>query len=617
MFSLDAYFELARVDVNKAKEYCLKYEDDIFAKCELVILDIGYFNQRNLEENSSLLKEYYTKLKKSNYKDRIGYIIASSCFDLFDYNEVVKYGKNIVNKINNEYLSAIYNLSLVYLRKENDEIIDNLTSILYSSGNNFSSVLIHALIYAIGNYYFLKGNNKKADEVFSKCYLILENKEVIARASLRLRVYHDGNEDRLREDFNTWRNFSTKEFHYLFFSDLVQLYDFAQVAPELTKDIHEELISNGLVDDKDNEYMNSATIEYCLSNYKEAYEIFKKINNEKLHAKKDILFNFADTIYNTRDRRLYGEAIEIIKGLVSSNELNESMNRYMLHVLRSIYYEQHEFAKLEQLMDEHKQIFSNELKGLCLASRGEYDLAFNYIKKDYNETKKPSAYYNFFKVKDDAVSDKIFNDFNSGKTGEDYRNLALMYFHGFGIAKSIDTNKALEYAIKGRNMEPNRNCHCSVLGAIYLALNEYDKAFNLFKEGYKSYINHKENCACSLGFYCYCLIFGYGCKKDEDKAFKILDEFNYKDASDVIVYDYAYLCLKRNVNLKRAYDLLLEHNEWRYDLGKYFLLIKVAKKLGLEYKGFEKKFKENIKHVPIREREYYKSNPEVFYLTNI
>lgn len=617
MFSLDMYFELARTDANKAKEYCLKYEDDIFAKCELVILDIGYFNERNLEENSNLLKEYYTKLKKSNYKDRIGYIIASSCFDLFNYDEVVKYGKDIVNRMDNEYLSAIYNLSLVYLRKENDEVIDCLINILYSSGNNFSSVLIHALIYAIGNYYYLKGDSKKADEVFSKCYLILENKEVIARASLRLRIYHDGDEDKLREDFNTWRKFSSKDSHYLFFSDLVQLYDFAQTAPKLTKEIHEELINDGLVDDKDNEYMNRATIEYYLYNYKEAYEMFKKIDNEKLHAKKDVLFYFADTIYNIRDRRLYNEAIEIITEIIDGNELTPSMKIYMLHVLRSIYYQQHDFAKLEQLMDEYKQMFSNEFKALCLASRGDYNAAFNYLKKDYNETKQPSTFYTFYRVKDDDVSSKIFNDFANGKTGEDYRNLAIMYFHGFGVAKSVDINKALEYAIKGRNMEPNRNCHCSTLGNIYLALNEYDKAFKLFREGYKSYIDYKENCACSLGFYCYCLMFGYGCKKDEDKAFKILDEFNYKDASDVIVYDYAYLCLKRNVNLKRAYDLLLEHNEWRYDLGKYFLLIKVAKKLGLGYKEFEKKFKENIKHVPIREREHYMNNPEVFYLTNI
>lgn len=612
--------EMVRVDSDKAKEYCLKYKNNIYAKCELAILEAFYY-QNNIEENYLKLKKMLKKIWIGNraYRCRL-YLMLSSMADTLDCCEdVIKYGEKFLryNKVEQAKIDIriIYEINKIYIQKGDSQSIEILKQYIFNETLSYD--LFIRSINCVGWYYYSKEEFEKVDDFFNKCYLTLNDNKTIAHIQLNLVSSFVKDSKQIKDAFKYWLKVADKEEVVKYFYSIYRR--FVENNNDLTLEIIRELEENYLCneDDKNRCLIAKAVAYFYASDYKKCHDTFNEIDNDFLINERYAFYLKGANICYLGDRRLYEEGIETLNTFIKLED--NTFEKEALKYLIDLYLLSYDYDNAEKVCDILEEKFKEveyTSKAQCLASKGDYDGAVELLKEEYNKFSKVPVFYNYYKKEDDELSFIKFKEYEKGETSEDCRQLAVMHLHGFGLASEVNEDKALEYALRACEKEPYINCNKTILGNVYLHKKMYDKAFSLFEKGYIDYISYKDNCTCAVGFYCYCLALGLGVNQDENKAFEILEGIK-KGNSDICVYTYAYLCLKKNKNLDDAYERLLSLNEWRYDEGKYFLLIRIAKKLGLDYKQYEEKFINNLKHLPIKEREHYSNNPEMFYLTNI
>lgn len=353
---------------------------------------------------------------------------------------------------------------------------------------------------------------------------------------------------------------------------------------------------------------------FIKKNAQEYLDLVGKLDAETLSQQPFIMF-YAGQAYrrfNTYESNLI--AIEWFKKVISANPIDSYIN--LGQIAQKI-------GNLELLKEASDELIKNrEPFGFDLAieyyakGKGDFDTASKLIKK-YKRFNPFNMYlYNKFRYSAKGLVNSVIS---SKKNYFCYRQLAASYLNGY-LNRKRNIKKALLFATKAYEMNNNDNCVLSMLGHVYYVQEEYEKAFELFKKGYERYVEEESSCSCCLPFYVLSLYEGKGVAKDEDTAYQILKDnvkhFAYEQSENALNL-FAYLSIMRNENLELAFELLQNHHEYRYEVGKYYYLVWLAKLLKKDASKYESILKKNLKKASKMERNHYKKPNQNVFMTNI
>jgi len=617
MFDFHYYEEILVRSPEEAQKYLEQFPNDPFAKSELINLDIVFFHQQRVIDNYLELQKYYNYFIKQNHKlgiMRLGSNLTFYSFDLDDIANTRIYAQKVLKYLP-EYLEIKILLASVNIRLGKEEIDSfNFLLSIYKE-ENIAREMKNVILSSIGEYYFKHKEYKKGRDFFEKCFLLNNDKLVLRRELLNMSLGELKDFDLLWEDYLKYKELIDEEETFLLCQNICEKLMDIENIKEAERYLKE---SEQFILDKKGEMvhlLNKIRLLGVSKLYKEALELIDSIKEETVINSPYFNFLKGTTIFLNEDRRLYDEGINCFKKLYQIMPSDENLQ----HIINA-YSQMNKF----ELMHEYLDKFKNKkdpvyqyYQGLVLMGQGKYDQSEKCFLKYMSKTKRKVYEYVYVSKNNSPIKKAIIESFASDTCHAAYLHQASMEFHGFGKTNKSNPNKAKEIILNNIEKEKYVNETRSILGNIYLALNEEEKAFELFKEGHDSYLNFLDNSLSCTGFYCYCKALGIGTDKDENEAFEILESLTHEYMDDVCSYMYAYLCLVNNVHLEKAWNVLEQVNEWRYDTGKYFLMLKLAQKLGKKTNKLLRKYKESLKNVPVREKEHYLNNPEIFYLTNV
>lgn len=617
MFNFHQYEEILIKSPDEAKKYLEQYPNDPFAQSELINLDIVFFHQKRFRENYYELQKFYNYFIKRNHKlgiMRAGSNLAFYSFDLDDIDNTRIYAQKVLKYLP-EYLEIKILLASVNIRLNKDE--EESFNFLLSKykEENIAVEMKNVILSAIGEYYFKHKEFKKGRDFFEKCFLLNHDKLILRRELLNMSLGELKDLNLLWEDYLKYKELIDEEETFLLCQNICEKLMDIDAIDEATKYLIE---SKQYIKDNKNEIiykLNEIRLLGTSKLYKEALELINSIQEEAVINSPYYNFLKATTIFLYEDRRLYNEGINCFKKLYELIPSDENLQ----HIINA-YNQMNEF----KIMGEYVERFSNKkdpvykyYKGLVFMSQGKYDKSEQCFIKYSLKSKRKVYEYVYVAKRNNLIKKSLVDLFAKDSNVAAYLHQASMELHGFGKTSISNPNKAIDIIINNIEKEKYVNETRTILGNAYLALNEEEKAFELFNEGHNKYLEYLDNSLSCTGFYCYCKALGIGTNKDEQEAFEILETLTNSYMDDVCSYTYAYLCIKNNKNLEKAWAVLEKVNEWRYDTGKYFLMLKLAPLLGKKTKKIYKKYKECLKNVPTREKEHYLKNPEIFYLTNV
>ncbi len=617
MFEFDKYEKIVEMSPIDAKEYCKMYPDNLMAQVELIILDIIFFHENSFENNYFDLQKYYNLFKKSHNKVGLIRLASNMVFYSFDLNDIQntkKYAtttlKYLPNYLEVKLLLANVNIRLGIDLEESFEI-----SKKYCNSEELSQEMKNVCFSTIGDYFSVKGLFKEGHDFFEKCFLWSKDRIILRRELLNMSLGRLNDFNLLKEDFENYALLIEKEEKKHLIHNIVdRLINENHIleAEEYLSKIQDMDLND---EDKKTFILDRTRIYGSKKEYDAAIAELNKLSKEDVDSNAYASYLLGTTIFLKGDRRFYDRGIECLINGYNSYPTDENLVN-VLNALNINY----EYEKLEiylkKMKNKNKPAFLY-YSSIIEITKGKWKnaekLMFAYMMK----TKKRIGEYAYVVKKPDNITTAIFKDYAAGSTLNDIRIKAIMNLHGFGITTSYNAEIAKNLLEKMIDDEEFDNCCMSVLGNAYLKLGEKEKAFSIFEKGHKRYVEYKDSCPCTTGFYCYCKVFGEGINQDEDEAFEILNSINIRTLSDVGLYTYAYLCMKKKVNLEKVWEALENFNEWRYNIGKYYMMLKIAPILGKRTNRIKRMYKKCIKYVPTRERMHYLENPDIFYLTNI
>ena len=286
-----------------------------------------------------------------------------------------------------------------------------------------------------------------------------------------------------------------------------------------------------------------------------------------------------------------------------------------LKVLGDIYNKQYDHENLLKIIDKLKEEYpEDDYYHLLKACYYQDILDFDMCEKEVKKAKK---------VKNVFLADLAFASFKKPKNAykyfisylkkPDYITLIGKYYGEFNIKRG-DYQKDLEEVEQG-NLD---DFDLALLGQIYLNKDK-EKAYNYILKGYNRYIDRKDNGVSCVSYYLYCLLNGIGEEKNLEKAYDICKQVLVRESYHVdenLGNMYGELSLLLNKNLEEVYSFLIETRERRYSVSRFYMIIKIGKKLNKNTRVYEKEFKKSFKFANQLEKEYYKDNPESLILNN-
>lgn len=617
MFEYEKYEQLLN-NPEEAKKYCLSLQNDFIAQAELIMLDIIFFHEKPFPVNYQKLEEYLKLFKRTGNKRGYVRVVSNLTFysiDLRYYTATKKYAE-ITIKYLPDYIEAKIALAFANIKLNKD--IDSSFEFLKSQCNNDDlSTEVKNLCYTgISDYFCIKHMFIEGYNFFEKSLIYCHNKALPRREMLNMTIEQNADLDRINEAYEMYKEYADdeeKKSIIFYISDRLFNLRLCKEALDYVEKAYEfDLNKNEL----DNIHIFKARCKGINKDYQGVMEEINQISEHEVDNNPYIAYLIATTIFLKDDRREFNKGIESLKRAYSIAPSDENLanliNGYLMN---------EQYTEAEQIMNTHKFDKRNPIylyyQGIIFMKKGAWKKAeqrlFNYMIKV--RTRIPE--YAYVAVRNTPIKKAIFKDYENGNTLNDIRHQANMNLHGFGMATTPNVSLAISLLEKKQEDLEFNNCAISILGNAYLKNNEEEKAFTLFKKGHERYINYKDNCTCSTGFYCYCLANGIGVTRNEDEAFRILDELSLTSMSNICVFTYVEYCIKYNKKLEKAWTLLENLHEWRYNAGKYFMMAKLASLLNKKPAKYLKQLKKCLKHVPIEEKLHYLDDPETFYLTNI
>ena len=497
-----------------------------------------------------------------------------------------------------------YDLSMKHCEEaltadDNDETIDGAINELMA--------IITAVKYGLD----------KAMEIITNMYIKFNNKDAIDWTELK--VYLALNDKEKIKDFIN-KNLD-RDIIVGYINDVVEYYEKHYDIDELIYYI--ELIRERYVE----QYKSREFIEnyYCglLIEKKKFNEVLDIINNVNLEKadKETYLGLMHKKYYIYSEKQMLEEA-----GKVAETVCEKYPNPEWLF----------DVVDYKTAIGEYEEALkSNQRIEQMVTEKGVYKqykdhLTFNYIRyyrytgqfdKAFNLTKKIKMNNNYYAILRQILSvsphpNRWYHSYRMftflGKNALSYYDSAKMYFHGEYNVK-VDIDKAYELINKSIALKKD-GCALSLLGNIYLARGEEDKAFEIFSEYVNGEISSSD-CICNSVFYCYMLYL----KGDKEKCYDLLIRLrsSYKNRlNENFVLLFAKVSIELEKDLEEPLKLANSYIERRYCPNIYLARVILKKQLGIDYLSDEKKFKKSLKYVGKRERDYYLNNPEGIYMNN-
>ena len=617
MFEYEKYEQLLN-NPEEAKKYCLSLQNDFIAQAELIMLDIIFFHEKPFPVNYQKLEEYLKLFKRMGNKRGYVRVISNLTFysiDLRLFSSTKKYAE-ITIKYLPDYTEAKIALAFANI-KLNKDINDSFEFLKTQCNNDELSIEVKNLCYTgISDYFTGKLMFEEGYKFFEKCLIYCRDKALPRREMLNMIIGQKTDLEKINEAYDMYKDFADdeeKKAIIFYIADKLFNERLCKEALEYVEKANEFHLDQGEID---NIHIFKARCKGMNKDYQGVMEEINQISENEAKNNPYVAYLIATTTFLNDDRREFSKGIEALhvayKMAPSDENLANLINGYLIN-------EQYEDAK--NIMKTYKLNKKNPIylyyKGVIYMKNGDWNKAeqhfFNYMIK----VRMRIPEYAYVARRETPIKKAIYKDYENGKTLNDIKQQANMHLHGFGIASLPNISLAISLLENKKDDPDFDNCALSLLGNAYLKKDENEKAFLLFKKGHERYINYKDNCTCSTGFYCYCLVNGIGVEKNELEAFKILDNLNPTSMSNICVFTYVQLCIKHNKNLEKAWSLLENLNEWRYNAGKYYMMVKLAPSLNKKVSKYSKKLKKCLKHVPISEKLHYLDDPSTYYLTNI
>lgn len=617
MFEFEKYEKMVEMSPSDAKEYCKMYPKDLMAQVELIILDIIFFHEKSFENNYIELQRYYDLFKKTNNKMGLVRVASNLVFYSFDLNDIQntkKYATTTLKYLP-EYLEIKAILANVNVRLDIDLEESFEFSKKYCNSDELNQEVRNVCFSTIGDYFYKKGLFEEGHKFFEKCFLWSKDRIVLRRELLNMSLGSLKDFNLLKEDFDNYIELIENEEKKHLIHNIVDRLINENYIDEAEKYLN-ELQGIELNDEDEKTFiLDRARIKGSKKDYDGALEELNKLSNEDIDSHAYASYLLGTTIFLKNDRRLFSRGIECLINAYNAYPTDENL----VNVLNTLHMN-YEYEKLEEYlkkMKDKKKPAYLYYAALIEITKGEWDKAEKLIFAYMMKIKRRVGEYTYVARKQNNITTAIFKDYAAGSTINDIRIQAIMNLHGFGVTSIYNAETAKNLLEKKIDDNGFDNCCMSVLGNAYLKLGEKEKAFSMFEKGHKRYLEYKDTCTCTTGFYCYCKAFGEGTNQDEEEAFTILDAINIRTLSDVGLYTYTHLCIKKKVNLEKAWEALENLHEWRYNIGKYYMMLKLAPLLGKATKKIKKMYKKCLKHLPMGEKLHYLDNPDSFYLTNI
>lgn len=616
MFHFEDYEKLID-NPEEAKKYCLLFSDSFEAQAELIMLDIIFFHEKPFAENYISLQKYHDIFKRTGNKHGYLRVVSNLAFYSLDLNDISNTRKYALSTL--KYLPDYTEVKIVLAFaniKLNKDIEDSFEFLKTQCNNQELTEEIRKVCFsAIAEYFGKKGLFEEGYKFFEKCFIYSNDKYILRREMLNMVLGQETDILKIRDAYENYAELieSDEKTHLIFFiSDRLISEKYFEEANRYLKELESLELQQS---EKDILLSLTARIKGMSKDYDGAMNDLLQISEKEREHNPYIPYLMATTIFMKDDRRYFKEGIDYVSKTFELNPCEENFSN-----LINAYLIAEDYEKAEQTLKSYHIKFVHPIfmyyKGVIYMKKGQWNKAeqhlFNYMVK----IKYRVPEYAYAASRNTPIKKALLNDYKVGKTLNDIRHQAIMSLHGFGTYEVNPEHsiKLLEEHVESDSFD---SCCMAVLGNAYLRTNKIDKAINLFKKGHDRYVNYQDNCTCCTGFYCYCLANGIGIDKNEEEAYKILSEINPVSISDIGVYTYVDLSIKNNKNLDKAWNMLENLHEWRYNIGKYYMMLKLAPLLNKKIGKIKRMFKKCLKHVPLAEKIHYMDNPETFYLTNI
>lgn len=616
MFHFEDYEKLIN-NPEEARKYCLFFPDSFEAQAELIMLDIIFFHEKPFAQNYADLQKYHDVFKRTGNKRGYIRVVSNLTFYSLDLNDIKNTQKYALATL--KYLPDYTEIKVVlaYANIRLNKDIEESFNFLKTQCNNeeLTEEIRKVCFSAISEYFSKKNMYQEGYKFFEKCFLYSNDKYILRREMLNMVLGQETDIQKIREAYQNYAELieMDEKMHLIFFlSDRLISEKYLEEAIIYLNELEDaELNTN----EKDIYLSLTARIKGMSKDYDGAMNDLLQISENEREHNPYIPYLMATTIFMKDDRRLFSEGIKYVEKTFELNPNAENLSNLVNACLIAEDYEKAEHTLKSYNIKMVHPIFMY-YKGIIYLKKGLWNKAekclFNYMLK----IKQRVPEYAYVASRNTPIKKALLNDYVTGKTLNDIRHQAIMSLHGFG---KLDVKPELSIKLLEEHLDSESfdSCCMAVLGNAYLRVNQIDKALKLFEKGHERYVTFKDNCTCCTGFYCYCLANGIGVDKDEEKAYEILSELNPISISDIGVYTYVDLSIKHNKNLDKAWLMLENLHEWRYNIGKYYMMLKLAPLLNKKVGKIKRMFKNCLKHVPLAERIHYMDNPESFYLTNI
>lgn len=617
MFNYEVYEKLLN-NPEEAKAYCESLPNDLVAQSELIILDIIFFHQHRFLENYVKLQKYLNVFKRTGNKRGYIRIISNLTFYSIDLNlflDTKKYAE-ITIKYLPDYEEAKVALAFANLKLGKD--IESSFEFLKTQSNNneLSSEMKNICFSGISEYYARKSLFEEGYKFFEKSFIYSNEIKILRREMLNMALGNIINYENVMNCYDAYIETCDEEEIIsltFFIADKLLTNKFFDETKVFIEKLSEFKLNE---EDMDALHILKARHYGMQKDYDNALKELNLISENTQKSNPYVSYLYATTIFLNDDRRKFKEGVEYLQKTYDLYPNDENYSNLINGYLISEDYEE-----AEKLMKSGKINKKNPIylyyNGVIHMKKGDWNKAerelFNYMVKI--KTRIPE--YVYAAKTNTPIKKAIFKDYANGNTLNDIRHQANMYLHGFGEYKTPNIEKSIKLLEEKLDSKSFDNCCISLLGNAYLKNKENKKAFDLFEKGHKRYIEYKDNCTCATGFYCYCLSNGIGTIKNEEESFNILDSLDPKTMSNICVFTYVDLCIKYNKNLEKAWTMLENLHEWRYNAGKYFMMIKLAPYVNKKIKKYKKMLNKCLKHLPVLEKIHYLEEQNTFYLTNI